>query len=174
MLEQDEKEGLIELFYFDESGFSLVPEVPYAWQDKENPICLPSSKSKRINVLGFLSKNNELTPFTFESSVTSEVVAACFDSFADSVKKPTVVVIDNASIHHSKVFNKKIGEWEEKNLFLLYLPPYSPELNKIEILWKHIKYYWLSFDAYKSFSSLREGLNNVLCNVGRKYRINFA
>ena len=43
MLEQDEKEGLIELFYFDESGFSLVPEVPYAWQDKENPICLPSS-----------------------------------------------------------------------------------------------------------------------------------
>ena len=103
----------------------------------------------------------EKLPFTFESSVTSEVVIACFDSFANSVKKPTIVVIDNASIHHSKVFNKKIGEWEEKNLFLLYLPPYSPELNKIEILWKHIKYYWLSFDAYKSFSSLRQAVTEL-------------
>lgn len=148
--------------------------MPYAWQDKKNPICLPSSKSKRINVLGFLKKNNELTSYVFESSVTSEVAVACFDSFADSLKKQTVVVIDNASIHHSKFFNGKIGDWEKKNLFLLYLPPYSPELNKIEILWKHIKYYWLPFDSYKSFASLRENLNNVLCNIGRKYRINFA
>lgn len=174
MLHKDEKRGLIDLFYFDESGFSLVPEVPYAWQYKNASICLPSSRSKRINVLGFMNKNNDLTPFVFESSVTSEVVVACFDSFADSIKKSTIVVIDNASVHRSELFSSKIGEWEEKNLFLLYLPPYSPELNKIEILWKHIKYYWLSFDAYKSFASLREKLNDVLCDIGQKHRINFA
>jgi transposase len=28
-------------------------------------------------------------------------------------------------------------------LILKYLPPYSPELNLIEILWRHIKYRWL-------------------------------
>jgi len=171
---QDEKDGLVDLYYFDESGFSLVPEVPYAWQDKGTQICLPSSKSKRINVVGFMNKDSGLTPFVFESSVTSEVVVACFDSFAESITKQTIVVIDNASIHHSELFNSKIGDWEKKNIFLLYLPPYSPELNKIEILWKHIKYYWLSFDAYKNFESLRENLNDVLCNVGRKHRINFV
>lgn len=121
-----------------------------------------------------MNNNSELTPFVFESSVTSEVVVACFESFVETIIKPTVVIIDNASIHRSELFNSKIREWEEQNLFLLYLPPYSPELNKIEILWKHIKYYWLPFDAYNSFNSLREELNDVLCNVGRKYRINFA
>lgn len=88
--------------------------------------------------------------------MTSEVVVACFDSFVESIIKQTIVVIDNASIHHSELFNSKIGDWEKKNLFLLYLPPYSPELNKIEILWKHIKYYWLSFDAYKNFDHLEK------------------
>lgn len=86
-LRQDEKDGLIDLYYFDESGVSLVPDVPYAWQDKDAQICLPSSKSKRINILGFMNTNSELTPFVFESSVTSEVVIACFDSFA---KSPTI------------------------------------------------------------------------------------
>ena len=121
-----------------------------------------------------MNKNSEIVPFVFESSITSEVVIACFDSFIETITKPTIVIIDNASIHHSELFNSKIGEWEEKNLFLLYLPPYSPELNKIEILWKHIKYYWLKFDAYMSFDSLRNELNDVLCNIGRKHRINFS
>jgi hypothetical protein len=85
--------------------------VPYAWQDKGAQICLPSSRSKRINVLGFMNKKSELTPFVFESSITSEVVIACFDSFVESITNPTVVVIDNASIHHSELFNNKIGEW---------------------------------------------------------------
>lgn len=103
ILKQDEKDGLIDLCYFDESGFSLVPEVPYAWQDKGTQICLPSSKSKRINVLGFMNKDSSLTSFVFESSVTSEVVVACFDSFIESIIKPTIVIIDNASIHHSQL-----------------------------------------------------------------------
>ena len=127
---------MIDLYYFDESGVSLVPEVPYAWQDKGKQICLPSSKSKRINILGFMNNNSEVVPFVFESSVTSEVVISCFDSFAETITKPTVIIIDNAPIHHSQLFKSKIGQWEEQNLFLLYLPTYSAELNKIEILWK--------------------------------------
>ncbi len=106
--------------------------------------------------------------------MTSEVVVVCFDSFVESITKQTIVVIDK---HQSIIANfliVKLETGKRKISFLLYLPPYSPELNKIEILWKHIKYYWLSFDAYKNFESLRENLNDVLCNVGRKHRINFV
>lgn len=38
---------------------------------------------------------------------------------------------------------------ETRGLFIYYLPPYSPELNLIEILWSFIKYAWLPFNAYK-------------------------
>ena len=66
----------------------------------------------------------------------------------------TTVVIDNASIHTSDQFEENILKWKEQELFLKFLPSYSPELNKIEILWKHIKYHWLDFKAYSSFTNL--------------------
>ena len=41
-----DKAGVIDLRYFDESGFCLVPYVPYAWQEKENTIEVETSRSK--------------------------------------------------------------------------------------------------------------------------------
>ena len=48
----------IDLCYFDESGFTLEPCVPYAWQPIET-IEIPSSKSKCFNVLGFVNRDCE-------------------------------------------------------------------------------------------------------------------
>ena len=59
-LQQQASQGLLDLYYFDESGFCLTPYLPYAWQEKGRTIMLKSGPSKRVNVLGFLSKNNEL------------------------------------------------------------------------------------------------------------------
>ena len=63
---------------------------------------------------------------------------------------------------------------EENNLFIQNIPTYSPELNKIEILWRKIKYEWLNFSAYESFKTLKEELNNILANIGLDYHINFT
>jgi len=41
----------------------------------------------------------------------------------------------------------------------------------IEILWKNIKYFWLSTSAYKRFEFLKAGLDNILANVGKKFTI---
>lgn len=170
----NEKEGLIDLYYFDESGVSLTPVVPYAWQHKQNLTLVPSSKSKQLNILGFINRENHLTPYVFEESVNSDVVIACFDDFAESLQKPSVVIIDNAPTHRSQAFLEKKVQWKEKGLFIYNLPPYSPELNKIEILWKHIKYHWMPFEAYTSFDKLRDSLDFILCNVGKEYVINYV
>lgn len=50
----------------------------------------------------------------------------------------------------------KIQEWEEQDVFIFFLPPYSPELNLIEILWRRIKYNWIPFDAYICLQNLKE------------------
>ena len=98
-----------------------------------------------------------------------------FDKFADRINgKFTVIIIDNASIHKSKKFKAKIEEWENKNLYLFYLPPYSPELNLIEILWREVKYRWLSIEAFLSFEILCENIKNILSSFGKKYVINFT
>ncbi len=85
-----------------------------------------------------------------------------------------MVIIDNASMHTCKKFQKNVDKWKAKGLFIQNIPAYSPELNKIEILWRKIKYEWLDFSAYESFQSLKNALNNILANIGQDYHINFA
>ena len=171
---QQHKNNDIDLCYFDESGFTLEPCIPYAWQFTGKTIEIPSSKSKRLNVLGFVNRDCRFNSFVFEDSITSSVVVSCFDWFANQIKKQTVVVIDNAPIHTSDEFNSHIEEWKEKWLIIYRLPAYSPELNIIEMLWRKVKYDWLPFEAYKSFSALKQELFNVLSDIGIYYKIEFS
>ncbi|WP_052303070.1 transposase [Dysgonomonas gadei] len=76
-------------------------------------------------------------------------------------------------IHRSKLFKNKIKEWVKDDLYICFLPPYSPELNKIEILWRFIKYRWLPFETFVNFKNLKERLKFVLENIGTKCSVNF-
>jgi len=167
-------QGLLDLYYFDETGFCLTPYLPYAWQEKGQTILLDSGPSKRLNVLGFLSKNNELQAYSCLGTVDSGVVVRCISDFCKDLDKKTVVVMDNAPIHTSETFQESIPLWKEKGLDIFYLPKYAPELNCIEILWRFIKYEWIELDAYKSWTHLVNYVENVLQNFGDKYKIIFA
>jgi len=171
--EKDQRKE-IDLRYVDETGFCLTPYIPYGWQEKSERIAIKSQKSKRINVLGFLNQRGELESYLFEKSMTSDVVVACIDKFAEKITQKTVLVMDNSSIHQNNILWEKESEWSEKGLTIFFLPTYSPHLNKIEILWRFIKYQWLEPSTYESYSSLVEAVENILCNYGKKYTINFT
>ena len=49
--------------------------------------------------------------------------------------KPTVIIHDNASIHRSKLVKKQHQIWSKQGLSVFFLPPYSPEMNRIEEQW---------------------------------------
>jgi len=168
-------ERLLDLVYFDGSGFNLSAKVVYAWQPRGERITVPVSSGKSQNVLGFLwHRCQRFESFVFEGSIDSSVVIECFDLIAQKLEKETVIVIDNAPIHTSEEFEEKIEEWEKQGLKVYYLPTYCPSLNKIEILWKKIKYEWLSWEAYKSSKNLCEELDKVLSQISSKYHITFA
>lgn len=162
------------LWYFDESGFTLEPCTSYAWQPVNETIEIPSSKSKRLNVLGFVNRDCQFESFVFEGSVTTSVVVACIDVFANQIENATTLIIDNAPTHTSHEFNECIEQWEAKGLTIYRIPPYSPELNVIEIIWRKIKYEWLPFSAYDSYANLKQALFDVLANIGKTHTIEFA
>lgn len=163
-----------DLIYFDETGFTLTPCVPYAWQAPEQPLTLPSQASPRVNVLGFLNLRGAFQAYMTEDSVNAEFVIHCFDAYCAQLSKPCLIVLDNAPMHRSAAFAAKIKEWEADGMYLLFLPPYCPELNLIEILWRKLKYEWLPWSAYGSFEQLVEVLEVTLKEVGSKYRVSFA
>ena len=165
--------GYIDLYFGDESHFGLTPNVPYAWQTKENPILLPAAKGKFLNVVGLMNRKNKLFFEVSEITFNTDKVIQFIDNFTNQIVKKTVIILDNSPIHKSKKFMTKIKEWEEKDLLIYFLPPYSPELNLIEILWRRVKYNWLPFDAYLCFQNLKERLSFVLNNFGLKYDIIF-
>jgi transposase len=174
-LKQSEKEGLLDVVYFDESGFSLSPSIPYAYQNIGETIEIQVSKSKRLNVLGFLNTNKQsLESFCFECSIDTEIVITCFNEYCKIIENKTIVLLDNASVHTSDIFQENIEQWEEQGLFIKYLPKYSPELNLIEILWRIMKYNWLPLTSYISFSNLVIEVENILSNYGNDFIINFT
>jgi len=172
-LKRLEDSGYLDLYFGDESHFGLTPNVPYAWQTKENPILLPAAKGKFLNVIGLMTRKNKLFFEVLETTYNTDKVISFMDSFVAQTVKKTVVIFDNSPIHKSKKFMAKIEEWKEKDVLIFFLPPYSPELNLIEILWRRIKYQWIPFDAYICFQNLKERLSYVLTNFGKKYDIIF-
>lgn len=173
-LECLQEQGFIQLYYYDESGFSLTSALPYAWQKQGKTIEIPAAKGKRINVAGLINRQADFYYQTHTGHLSSKEIIALLDSFCEKLQQKTVVVLDNAPTHRSKAFMEKVKHWQEQDLYIFFLPAYSPELNKIEMLWKNIKYQWLKFDAYTSWQNLQLHLSQVLDNIGLKYILNFV
>jgi len=170
-----EHNGYIDLYFGDESGISLTPSIPYGWQKRgrKNTQSIPTQRSAVINVFGLLSRDNRFESYITKGSNTSATIIAYIDDFATKITKKTIIVLDNAPIHKSNDFIEKMAEWEEMDLFIFFLPPYSPHFNLIETLWRKIKYEWLKASAYISIEALQEALCNILVNIGTEYTINF-
>ena len=108
------------------------------------------SSQSTVQCLGVNKSTHELAPYVFEQSITSEVVIACIDRFSQTCEQRTVIVMDQASIHISRMVEAKREEWKQKNIEIFWLPTYSPQLNLIEILWRFMKYEWIELDVYES------------------------
>ena len=167
------KTNFIDLFFADESSFNLQGYVPYGWQPKNENIHITPSKTNSTNIFGLMSLNNDLDAYSFKGKANSRMIIAFLDNFCQSITQPTVVVLDNAPIHHSKEFDEKIKQWQEQDLYIFFLPTYSPHLNPIEILWRKIKYEWLPYEDICSQEELDDKLDDILNSFGKEYTINF-
>jgi len=68
---------------------------------------------------------------------------------------PRVVVLDNASLHVSKVTKAARPGLARAGIFLYYLPPYSPELNRIEAVFKQVKHHDMPTRSFTTRADLR-------------------
>jgi transposase len=173
-VQQQADQGQMALYYFDAAGLALDPTIPSAGQEPKSVIALPARQYGRINGLGFMNRQNDLPPFLLAGSRPTGVVIACCDAFGQTLTKQTVVGIDTASIHTSADFEDRRPYWKHKGLLSKYLPPYSPELNLSDSLWRRLKYTWLPFSAYACLNALSKALETILSQVGSEYQITFA
>jgi transposase len=173
-LKKLEKDGFLDLFYGDQSSFSMNPNVPYGWQEKGNTLKIVPSKETPINVFGLLSKNGQIEGYECKGSMTSKAMIAFIDNFLESRTQRTAIVLDNAPIHKSHEFLEAIKRWKEHDLYIFFLPTYSPHLNIIETLWRKMKYEWLKPADYLNCDTLANAVRNIICSYPADFNICFS
>jgi len=75
---------------------------------------------------------------TTQESINADRIVDFLDRFSFEVKKKTVVVLDNASVHRNRKIKEMRKIWKDRWLFF-YLQPYSLKLNPAETLWRILK-----------------------------------
>ncbi len=96
------------------------------------------------------------------------------EKLLDTITKPTVIVLDNAPAHRNRKVFERIPYWAARGLYVYFLPVYSPHLNIAEILWRKLKYEWLSAGDYLDWENLKYQVRLGLSNVGVRLKINFS
>ncbi len=173
-LENLSEQEIIDLYYSDESKVSLTPCVPYGWQFPDEEVFMPTQKGAGLNCFALLKRNNECLIETTTENINSQFVFERLEELSTKLKKLTVVVLDNARIHTSNLIKERLAVWQARGLYLFYLPRYSPHLNIVEILWRKLKYEWLSPGDYQAKENLFYQIRLALKAVGQSLLIKFS
>lgn len=144
MLEIAAAAGEIDLLYGDESGNCLWSEVGYSlyFRGEQKRQEQTKKRGKRLNMMGLWQPLVQFIYSLVLGSWKSQDFISLMEKQAEEAQKAgrmRVIVIDNGSIHVSKMVKERRAEWEGKGLFLFFLPPYCSEMNRIELEWQHLK-----------------------------------
>ena len=140
------------LVYVDESGIEETISKDKGWGIRGQ--ILSGSKSGkyylRTNIIAGYINNKPIAPFVFKGSCNTELFNKWVEEFLIKELKPgQVVIMDNAAFHRSQTTRDLI---ESVGCKLIFLPPYSPDLNPIEKFWANMKR-WVR-QQVQSFSDL--------------------
>jgi transposase len=173
-LEVLSEERKIDLCYADEASVSLTPCLPYAWQFKDEEVSMPSEQGKGVNCFALLSRDHRTVIETTAQTLTSQFLFEQFERFSIGLKKLSVIVLDNAAVHRGRIIKERLAIWQQRGLYLFYLPRYLPHLKIVETLWRKLKYEWLAAKDYETRDTLCYAVRLALKSVGTSLRINFS
>ena len=134
---------------------------------------IEARRGKRLNVVGALLSSGGLFAVKLWETMTAMLFAGFLGMLVEHVGKPLTVILDNASVHTAKALQPYLKLLHNQGLTLYFLPPYSPELNRIEKLWHKMKYEWLAFKA-RDAQTLEADVDTIPREFGSNYRFTFC
>lgn len=167
-LVKDAQEGKIELLFMDAAHFVMLPFLGYLYSLAVRYVKNHSGR-KRFNVLGAINAvTNELIMVTEEAYVNSMSVCALLKEIAiHYYDRNIVIVLDNARYQRCRLVMQTA---ERLHIQLLFLPPYSPNLNLIERLWKFVKKKVLYNKFHPDFQHFCTAISTCLERTHTEYR----
>jgi len=164
------KQGKRTVLFVDAAHFVMGAFLGMVWCFVR--LLLPSASGrKRHNVLGAYDPiTREAITVTNDTYINQDVFCEFLDkiakAYADS-GRPITLILDNARYQKCQSVANKA---KALNIELLYLPPYSPNLNLIERLWRFVKKQVLYSKHYDRFDAFRNSINTCITELGTCYK----
>lgn len=157
--------GLIRLFSVDASHFVHLPFLDYLYSLKRVFIRSASGR-KRFNVLGALDiVNQTLISVCNETYITATTVCQLLEMLAKQyTTEPIYLILDNARYQRCALVEATAAAL---GIHLVFLEPYSPNLNLIERLWRFVKKEVLYNKFYSTFEAFRTAVTTCLDKIAR-------
>lgn len=153
----DEGETVV---WADEVGVSMKPVVSNTWATRgETPIIFAKTNWKKLSVIGGITSGGQFFQQTHEGSIKAAGFIAFLTHLLRHIEGKITVVVDNAKIHRAKMVTDFVAKQER--LSITYLPPYSPELNPIELVWAYVKQHHLANFCPGTLEELKAYLSKV-------------
>jgi transposase len=130
------REEEIAIGFLDETSPQLTANTVRVWSFGKVRI-LKNTAKVRANTIGFYAIKGESVHDFLEDS-KAESIAKFLGKVkeANSGYKAVISIMDNFKSHTSSLVR---GRAKELGIYIVYLPPYSPDLNPIEFIWKSVK-----------------------------------
>jgi transposase len=156
------------IFFVDAAHFVLVPFLGFLWCFARVFIQAPSGR-QRFNVLAALhAVTHDLVMVTNDSYITATSVCALLHQLAAlNLTVPLTLVLDNARYQRCVLVQQLAATLQ---IELLFLPPYSPNLNLIERLWKFVKKEALYSRYHQDFTTFKAAITEVLNETSGKHK----
>jgi transposase len=125
--------------FLDESGVTTEMTRRYGWAPRPERVseAVPAGHWRTLTVLAALTTTGVLASMSIESPTDGDVFLAFVEQvLAPRLEPGHVVILDNLSAHKVRGVRQLI---EDRGAQVLYLPPYSPDLNPIEQAWSKLK-----------------------------------
>lgn len=166
------KKGEVMLFQ-DESTFYQSGLPRKRWARKGTTPTLPIyGTHSKLNVFGFINPFSGQSHFQYIKKLNAD----CFIEFLNAILKEypdaekVYIILDNAPAHRAKKVDKFAND--EERLELIKLPPYSPDLNPIETVWREVKKEAVYNTFYRYFDDFKTSLTHHLRNFEGEKVIN--
>lgn len=155
--------GQCHLFFMDAAHFVLMPFTGILWCFARMFIKAASGRN-RINVLGALNfVTRKMETIVNTTYVNAETVAELLEKLAKRYTgKPIYLVLDNARYQHCDYIKELAVSLQ---IQLVFLPPYSPNLNLIERVWRYIKKDVLGTRYYDCAQKFHQAINQALLDI---------
>jgi transposase len=156
----------------DSAHFVLKAYLGWLWCFTRVVVRAPSGR-QRFNVLGALqASTHQLITVTNDSYINASSVCELLEKIAaGGLQTPITVVMDNARYQRCRLVFERA---RQLGLELLFLPPYSPNLNLIERLWRFVRKECLYSNYYEHFDLFKQAITQCLAETTGRHQANLS